>query len=266
MNYNTKKEFRQSRTIKISKIRLEKLESGQPYQRGLTKSMVDHIEKHFNAQALGVIKVSARDGKYYVVDGQHRITALRYLFGGGYEVPCEIHEGLTYKDEAALYTKLNVNVKRLTPAEIFKGELESGEKEATTINKLVNAAGMKINISGGHSPGMTCIQKIRNTYKALGDKPFFDMMCLLASAWVMEQPKINADVMGGMTLFIKTYGTKIDTSKLVDRLCKTSPLEIQRNGKTDQSASGDVRFAKVIWQIYNKGLKESNRLPYKFAG
>lgn len=46
---------------------------------------------------------------------------------------------------------------------------------------------------------------------------------------------------------------------------KTDPIRIEARGKTDLVSTGGLKFAKMIWDDYNHGLK-GNRLDYKFKG
>lgn len=53
---------------------------------------------------LTLIVFSFRDSNFNVVDGQHRIAAIRKIAGGGdVIIPCIIYTGLAYEQEAELY-------------------------------------------------------------------------------------------------------------------------------------------------------------------
>ena len=81
-----------------------KLTSGLPYQRSVVTEDVDRLIAKWDDKLLTPIVVSFRDGNFNVVDGQHRIAAMRKMAGGGdVIVPCIIYTGLTYEQEAELY-------------------------------------------------------------------------------------------------------------------------------------------------------------------
>lgn len=54
-----------------------KLTSGLPYQRQVDEKEVDRLIQEWDDRLLDPIIVSFRDGRFYVVDGQHRISAMR---------------------------------------------------------------------------------------------------------------------------------------------------------------------------------------------
>ena len=93
-------------TIQIMDLNTKDLISSQKYQRDIDQKEVAYIVSNFNPHKFGIIKVSFRDGKYYVYDGQHRIAAFKVLNGNqdGF-VKCEVHYGLTYEDEAKYFAE-----------------------------------------------------------------------------------------------------------------------------------------------------------------
>ena len=68
---------------------------------------VDRLIAKWDDRLLTPLVVSFRDGKFNVVDGQHRIAAMRKMAdGGNVTVPCLIYTGLSYEQEAELYFNL----------------------------------------------------------------------------------------------------------------------------------------------------------------
>ena len=68
---------------------------------GIQRKRVELIAKDFNEYTANEPKVSFRNGRYYVTDGQHTIEA-RILRNGGKDPPilCKIYTGLTMQQEA----------------------------------------------------------------------------------------------------------------------------------------------------------------------
>lgn len=54
----------------------------EDYQRELDQNRVKRIVAKFNPDLVNPIKVSYRNGKYYVFDGQHTLAALKMRNGG----------------------------------------------------------------------------------------------------------------------------------------------------------------------------------------
>ena len=63
------------------------LTSGLPYQRPVEPEDVDRLIAKWDDRLLTPLVVSFRDGKFNVVDGQHRIAAMRKMADGGNDRP-----------------------------------------------------------------------------------------------------------------------------------------------------------------------------------
>ena len=104
-----------------------RLTSGLPYQRPVDEKEVNRLIREWDDRLLDPLVVSFRDGKFNVVDGQHRVAAMRKMNGGKeVMVPCIIYSGLTYEQEADLCYKLDKAKKRLTLAQATNALAESG--------------------------------------------------------------------------------------------------------------------------------------------
>ena len=59
-----------------------RLTSGLPYQRPVDEKEVDRLVREWDDRLLEPLTVSFRDGRFNVVDGQHRIAAMVKKNGG----------------------------------------------------------------------------------------------------------------------------------------------------------------------------------------
>ena len=99
----------------VRSIHTNRLTSGLPYQRPVNPKEVERLIREWDERLLDPVTVSFRDGRFYVVDGQHRISAMRKMNGGrGVMVDCKVYDGLTYEQEADLCYKLDKAKKRLS--------------------------------------------------------------------------------------------------------------------------------------------------------
>lgn len=115
------------------------LYSGQPYQRPVRDPVVDKLVREWDPRLLTPLTVSCRNGHYYLVDGQHRVCAMRKLNGGkDVMAVCQVYRNLTYPQEAELYYKLDRAKGHLRLAHATKALLESGsDAEILEINRLL---------------------------------------------------------------------------------------------------------------------------------
>ncbi|HEV8279964.1 MAG TPA: DUF6551 family protein, partial [Streptosporangiaceae bacterium] len=78
-------------------------------QRDLNPARVSQLAAAFDVEQMGNPTVSHRGDWYYLVDGQHRIAALKCWLGAweDQQVQCWTYEGLTEATEAELFLALN---------------------------------------------------------------------------------------------------------------------------------------------------------------
>ena len=167
-------------------ISTTKLSSGQPYQRPIDENVVDRLIRNWDERLLDPLVVSFREGRFYVVDGQHRISAMRKMNGSAdIIVPCKVYSGLSYEQEAELYYKLDRAKTHLSLAQVTKAILESGINPSyTEIQRLIEAAGFRWALekkSGGAEHEILATRAIFSAYHTLGAGLFARMLVLLNS-------------------------------------------------------------------------------------
>ena len=247
------------------------LNSGQPYQRPVKPSDVNALIQRWDPAYLSPIEVSFRDGSYNVINGQHRIEAMRKMNGGAdVIVPCLIYTGLSYEQEAELYFKLDQSKGRLRLSHATKALLESGtDAEVLEIKRLVESAGFVwvLDKKSGDAYEILSTRAIINAYRLLGGAAFSRLLVLLDSTWHGASISLRASMLSGMALFLKTYETELDDRTFIKRLSAVDPEEIIRRGKMDFSTNkAALRFARVILEKYNTQQRGGRKLPYRFKG
>lgn len=237
------------------------------YQRGLRSTWVGRIAKDFKEGLLGVLIVSYRDGKYYVVDGQHRLEAAKRV--GVEDVICQVHTGLTYEEEADLFREYNKQRKGLSAHDLFKAALESKDPMAMDIMHLVEKYDFRLPLySCKLDNHITATAAVQDIYKRIGSEGFERLLKLLRDTWDGERSSLERNFMNGLGLFIKLHNEEFDDEEFVKKLGKIPPEEILREGRLDAKYSTASKtmtpYAKVIWYNYNKGKQEQSKLPNKF--
>lgn len=251
-------------------IHTDRLTSGLPYQRPVNPKEVDRLVREWDERLLDPITVSFRDGKFYVIDGQHRISAMRRMNGGnGVMVNCKVYNGLTYEQEAALCYKLDKAKKRLSLSQATNALAESGtDPETSEIRQLVENCGFvwALGRSRGRTGEIVTTRALVNAYRLLGGAAFTRMLQLLWDTWEGDPRSLTAAILSGMALFVKTYETELNDRAFVSRLSQADPDEINRRGRADFSTNNTaLRFARVILEKYN-GQRGGRKLPYRFKG
>lgn len=248
-----------------------KLTSGLPYQRPVETEDVDKLIAKWNPCLLTPIVVSFRDGNFNVVDGQHRIAAMRRMAGGGdVIVPCIIYTGLTYEQEAELYYMLDRTRGKLRLGHATKALVESGaDAEIIDVKQRIEDAGFvwALDRPTGEPFEIAATRAVINAYRLLGGAAFSRMLGLIAGAWHGTPSSLKGSIFSGMALFVKTYETELVDQTFIKRLSAVDPDEIIRRGKVDFSTNkAALRFARVILSKYNGHQHGGRKLPYRFKG
>ena len=248
-----------------------KLTSGLPYQRPVETEDVDKLIAKWNPCLLTPIVVSFRDGNFNVVDGQHRIAAMRRMAGGGdVIVPCIIYTGLTYEQEAELYYMLDRTRGKLRLGHATKALVESGaDAEIIDVKQRIEDAGFvwALDRPTGEPFEIATTRAVINAYRLLGGAAFSRMLGLIAGAWHGTPSSLKGSIFSGMALFVKTYETELVDQTFIKRLSAVDPDEIIRRGKVDFSTNkAALRFARVILSKYNGHQRGGRKLPYRFKG
>lgn len=249
-------------------ISTNKLTSGLPYQRLVDEREVDRLIREWDERLLDPLVVSYREGRFNVIDGQHRVSALRKMNGGrDVMVRCKVYSGLTYKEEAALCWKLDKAKKRLSLSQATNALAESGlDEEITEIKRLMNCEGFTWALGRRHSKDYEVVatRAVINAYRLLGSEGLLRLFRLLGDTWHGDVRSLTAPVISGMALFIKTYDAELNDRNFVKRLSTIDPDEIMRRGRMDFSTNiTSLRYARVFLEKYN-GSRGGKKLPYRF--
>ena len=109
----------------------------EPFGRGLYKPNANRIIKNFDDELVGEltfidIKRENLGARYSLIDGQHRLHAIRMLFSDRvrFMMRAKVLPYREYQERAKRYVVLNTKRKNLTYIDAFKGRFESGEEKA----------------------------------------------------------------------------------------------------------------------------------------
>lgn len=116
------------------------------YQRGVQRKRVEMIAADFNEYVANEPKVSFRNGKYYVVDGQHTIEG-RILRNGGKDLPilCKVYTGLTMEQEALFFAEQNGHSAPLTAGIKLRAKVVGGDAPSKAFLAATNRVGLAFN-------------------------------------------------------------------------------------------------------------------------
>ena len=119
------------------------------YQRGVERKRVELIARDFNEYIVNEPKVSFRNGRYYVMDGQHTIEGC-ILLNGGEDRPilCKVYTGLTMEQEALLFAEQNGHAAPLSAGIRLRGHGAEAVRPAGRRNLLRSSAAHRGSVGG----------------------------------------------------------------------------------------------------------------------
>lgn len=245
------------KSLKPSEINVDPL-----YQRALDSKRVTKMAQRWNPNIINPPKVSFRDGKYWVFDGQHTIALWRQIHkGADKQIECRVFYGMTWLDESELFCLQNGIDKDPTTNDKLRAAFNAGNPDVVDMVNLAKRSGISVDFDGKTSANWRCIASsaLFKAYKSLDRPDFINMLDAITKAWGGDPDSLTSFMITGMSQFYKTYSDKFKQDRLVDSLQKISPAYIIREARGTYSQSRNKYFMAIL-QAYNKGKK--NRLEY----
>jgi hypothetical protein len=236
------------------------------YQRPVREHHVNKIVKNFDPDMFGNLIVSARKGGgMYVVDGQHRVEAVRKMGWGDQRVPCIVYHGMTLEEEARAFFYPQSNRVQLIPAERFKARLAAGDESAVNLVRKVESFGYGLNLTMGSSDNARIIDAISAVERldAAREDVLSEVLATCRAAWGQDQFKLTSTIIVGLGRFIYRYWGVYDRNRLTTSLRNSTPLRVEGDGKDFRKVlggKGDDATGRAILHLYNHKL-QSKRLP-----
>ena len=199
------------------------------YQRGVERKRVEMIAADFNEYIANEPKVSFRDGKYYVVNGQHTSAPL--------------------------------------PAGIkLRAKGVGGDAPSKAFLAATNRVGLAFNYDSLQLSDyrISCVGTALKLYNEMGEKIYCESLRIIVAAWDGKPDSFRASVLRGMMHFVELYHGEFSEERLVRALGSVHPMEIYRVGRDNPAKlPGWKKYVFPIYMAYNgKGRKDA--LPMKF--
>lgn len=243
-------------------INSSQLKSKQAYQRNINLRFVKECIEKFDPNALDPVHVSYRDGKYYIIDGQHTVLILEGINGNKpVDVPCIVHKGMTYTDEAEYYVNQYEKKHRHTYNEMSTARYEAGEKLPCEIALKVKNVGGKLPYDKSAKTGMKigAVKKVTTLYQKDSDHTILAIKCLI-EAYKGRESSIPAEIIAGTMEFLRLYDNQVLTSRLVEALSKYTP-QLLTNTAKNLKMTYPINWTETLRDKYNEMSKKGRIKP-----
>lgn len=256
-----------SKNVGIVRLRAGDLQVDPAVQRPLDVRRVRYDAEHFNPDGLGVLTVSKRsNGSYIVLDGQHRTAIVKLVGDEDYKLNCEVFEGLTTPEEAALFRVRN-NMRRVRALDLFLVRLTEGDPIAKKVEGVVEDNGWKVGV-GDPTKLISAVVRMERVLQMDPDSVPTALEKALATstrAWGHVPGAGDGRIIEGLGLVYVRYGAAVDTDSMIRRMATFEAGPLGLLGRAHGLASiirakAPQALAEVVVDEYNRH-RRSSRLP-----
>ena len=178
------------------------------YQRGVERKRVELIARDFNEYIVNEPKVSFRNGRYYVMDGQHTIEGC-ILLNGGEDRPilCKVYTGLTMEQEALLFAEQNGHAAPLSAGIKLRAKVVGGDAPSKAFVAATNRVGLSLNYDSMQLSDyrISCVGTALKLYDQLGEEIYCEALRHIVEAWEGRPDSFRAAVLRGVMYFVQVY-------------------------------------------------------------
>ena len=222
-------------------------------QRKLDPERVQKIVENFSPMIVNPIKVSFRDGKYYIFDGMHTRSALCKLNGtDNFPIFCRVYHGLTEEDEARLFAAGFGIAKPLSMVEKLRALEVAKDPDVLDFLKATREAGFRISLGSHHGQNghVAAVCTAYKAYQDLGMEDFTRMLKMIHKTWAGESWSVTKYMLAGMARFLQMYEVRIPA--FVKAFREVTYQEIRAESARFPGMSKDGAYAAAIAEIFNE--------------
>lgn len=235
-------------------------------QRQFRKSHGDRIAADLDLNKLGHPIINHRDGIYWVLDGQHRVYALRQ---NGFEkdvLDCEVYENLTDAEMADIFLGRDAR-RAVNPFDKFHVACTAGYRRESDIRRSVETQGLKVSQSQEEG-SVGAIAALGKVYDRSGDTVLGQVLRTIKNAYGGDSGAFDGRVIEGIGLVYNRYNGRTNEKDMAARLAATQHgyRGLLRRAEAQRLRTGNQKaqcVAATVVDIYNKGVGPTSkqRLP-----
>lgn len=233
------------------------------YQRDINDNKVKLIMKNYNQNAVGVVTLSMREnGDLYIIDGSHRVEALRRMGLGNSDLNAIVFFDLSIQDEAELFVLLNENRTKPKRSDLHKASVSSN----VSLAKDIDAVLASLNLHIGNKPGDGTVRAISTVYKVsekIGLDNFKKVMTVLVDANGTHSKFLQSEYITAVAVILAKF-KNVDLTRLTVAIASIGdPALAIANASVKARNSSPfakiVSLANIFIDSYNYKLR-TNRL------
>lgn len=202
------------REARLQWVPLNKMKVSPLAQRELNEAWVDRLAAEMQLEDLGYPVVNKRDDSFYVIDGQHRLEALRKFGFTDEKIECWTYIGLTETQEADKFLVLN-NKLTVATMDRFTVAVTAGRDTETDIERIVRAN--KLVVSRQGVPGaIAAVGTLRRIYTRSGGTVLGRTLRIVRDSY--GDSGLHAPILDGIGLLAQRHNGTLDDVQAVAKL------------------------------------------------
>lgn len=188
-------------------------------QRKLVTANLKQIMQDLDLDGIGTLHVAPINGDLWIVDGQHRWTALMRHGFGDWKVACVVHEDATDHTRASeLFLKLNSRAV-LASYDKWVNEVQAGDPTAVGAKEVAEAHGFKIDRQS-HDGHLACVNTLKTVYRTDNGDLLDETLGLIVSAFGHTAAAAEGKLIEGVAHTLAQHNGDLDREALTKKLAK----------------------------------------------
>lgn len=183
-------------------------------QREFNQAQAEKYAADFDLEALGYPVVNKRGDRFYIVDGQHRIAALKLMGWDDQQLQCECYDGLTEQEEAELFLRRDER-RPIGSLDKYRISLTAERDIESDIDRVVRSNNLVVSrnkVDGA----ILAVGTLRKIYVRAGPETLGRTLRIIRDAF--GGSGFEAAVIDGIGLVCARYNDGLDDAVTVKRL------------------------------------------------
>ena len=206
-------EGRIERKARLRWVPLTQMRVNPLAQRDLNQARVSKLAAVFDPEKMETPTVNHRGDWYYLIDGQHRIAALKQWLSSwqDQQVQCWTYEGLSEVEEAEKFLALNDALPVRAFAK-FKVSVQAGRDTEADVDRIVRALGLRI----ARGSGISAVATLRRVYTRGGAAVLSRALRIIRDSY--GEAGLDGPVIDGIGLLCQRYNGDLSEQRAIERL------------------------------------------------
>lgn len=227
-------------------------------QREFVQAKADKILAKFDPEHFGQPVLNHRDGVYYIIDGQHRIDALKNWCGEGWEEQQFmgwVFENLSEAQEADAFLVRNDSMS-VNAFNKFRIAVNAGRPEETQVAYIVQSQGLVISLDKNSDNSVSAVKTLLQVFQDYGPDTLARVLAVIRDSY--GKAGLEANIIRGLARVLARYGEDFRDDEAVVRLSKAygGVGGVLNKAEKDRKATGLAKMdciSAALVGAYNAG-------------